>query len=52
MGQEQVELEFKNEIAQVAQMTQNPQAQQDPQTQAMIQNIQQKIESRKAQNYF
>jgi hypothetical protein len=49
MGQEQVELEFRNEIAQVAQMTQNPQAQQDPQTQAMIQNMQQKIESRKAQ---
>ena len=49
MGQEQVELEFRNEIAQVAQMTQNPQAQQDPQTQAMVQNMQQKIESRKAQ---
>jgi hypothetical protein len=43
MGQEQVELEFRNEIAQVAQMTQNPQ------TQAMVQNMQQKIESRKAQ---
>ena len=49
MGQEQVELEFRNEIAQVAQMTQNPQAKQDPQTQAMVQNMQQKIESRKAQ---
>ena len=49
MGQEQVELEFRNEIAQVAQLTQNPQAQQNPQTQAMIQNMQQKIESRKAQ---
>jgi hypothetical protein len=49
MGQEQVELEFRNEIAQVAQMTQDPQTQQNPQTQAMIQNMQQKIESRKAQ---
>jgi hypothetical protein len=49
MGQEQVELEFRNEIAQVAQITQNPQTQQDPQTQAMVQNMQQKIESRKAQ---
>jgi hypothetical protein len=49
MGQEQVELEFRNEIAQVAQLTQNPQAQQNPQTQAMVQNMQQKIESRKAQ---
>jgi hypothetical protein len=49
MGQEQVELEFRNEIAQVAQITQNPQAQQNPQTQAMVQNMQQKIESRKAQ---
>ena len=49
MGQEQVELEFRNEIAQVAQMTQNPQTQQNPQAQAMIQNMQQKIESRKAQ---
>jgi hypothetical protein len=49
MGQEQVELEFRNEIAQVAQMSQNPQMMQNPQTQAQVQNIQQKIESRKAQ---
>ena len=49
MGQEQVELEFRNEIAQVAQMNQNPQMMQNPQTQAQVQNIQQKIESRKAQ---
>jgi hypothetical protein len=49
MGQEQVELEFRNEIAQVAQMSQNPQMMQNSQTQAQVQNIQQKIESRKAQ---
>ena len=45
MGQEQVELEFRNEIAQIAQMSQNPQMMQSPQ----VQNMQQKIESRKAQ---
>jgi len=49
MGQEQVELEFREEIAQVAQMSQNPQMQQNPQVQAQLQNMQQKIESRKAQ---
>jgi hypothetical protein len=48
MGQEQVELEFKNEIAQVAQMSQNPQMKQNPQTQAQLQNMQQQIEARKA----
>ena len=48
MGQEQVELEFRNEIAQVSQMSQNPQLQQNPQMQAMVQNMQQKIEARKA----
>ena len=48
MGQEQVELEFRNEIAQVAQMSQNPQMQQNPQAQAQLQNMQQQIEARKA----
>jgi len=45
MGQEQVELEFRNEIAQVNQMSQ---MQQNPQTQAAVQNMQQQIEARKA----
>ena len=44
MGQEQVELEFKNEIAQLNQMSQNPQMMQNPQ----VQNMQQQIEARKA----
>jgi len=48
MGQEQVELEFRNEIAQVAQMSQNPQMMQNPQVQAQAQNMQQQIEARKA----
>ena len=48
MGQEQVEMEFKDEIAQVAQMSQNPQMQQNPQAQAQLQNMQQQIEARKA----
>ena len=42
MGQEQVELEFRNEIAQLNQMSQNPQMQ------AQAQNMQQQIEARKA----
>jgi hypothetical protein len=41
MGQEQVELEFRNEIAQISQ---NPQMMQSPQ----VQNMQQQIEARKA----
>ena len=48
MGQEQVELEFREEMGQLQQMQQNPQAQQDTQAQAMMQNMQIKIESRKA----
>jgi len=48
MGQEQVELEFRNEIAQVAQMSQNPQMMQNSQVQAQAQNMQQQIEARKA----
>jgi len=42
MGQEQVELEFRNEIGQIAQMSQNPQMQ------AQLQNMQTQIEARKA----
>jgi len=45
MGQEQVELEFRNEIAKVNQMSQ---MQQNPQIQAAVQNMQQQIEARKA----
>jgi hypothetical protein len=48
MGEEQVEMEFRDEIAQVAQMSQNPQMQQNPQAQAQLQNMQQQIEARKA----
>ena len=48
MGQEQVELEFRNEIGQIAQMSQNPQMMQNPQMQAQLQNMQTQIEARKA----
>jgi hypothetical protein len=53
MAQEQVELEFKDDIQKVQQiqqmMNQNPQAQPDPQIQAEVQSLQLKIEARKAQ---
>ncbi len=39
MGQEQVEMEFRDEIAQVAQMIQNPQMQQNPQAQAQLHHV-------------
>ena len=52
MAQEQIELEFKEEMQQLAkmqQMLQNPQAaQQNPQLQQQVQFLQQKIEARKA----
>jgi hypothetical protein len=52
MGQEQIELEFREELTQLQQMIpmmQNPQAmQQNPNLQNQIQMLQQKIESRKA----
>ena len=52
MAQEQIELEFKEEmqqLAQMQQMLQNPQAaQQNPQLQQQVQFLQQKIEARKA----
>jgi len=52
MAQEQIELEFKEEmqqLAQMQQMLQNPQAaQQNPQLQQQVQFLQQKIEGRKA----
>jgi len=49
MSQEQVEIEFRNEMQQVAAIQQNPQAMQDPNVQMQIKMISEKIEARKAQ---
>ena len=49
MAQEQVEIEFRNEMQQVAAIQQNPQAMQDPQVQMQIKMLSEKIEARKAQ---
>ena len=49
MAQEQVEMEFKNEMQQVAAIQQNPQAMQDPNIQMQIRMMSEKIEARKAQ---
>jgi hypothetical protein len=48
MTQEQVEIEFRNEIQQLQQMQQNPQAMQNPQMQIQIRMLTEKVESRKA----
>jgi len=48
MALEQVEMEFRDEIAQLQQMQQNPQAMQNPQIQQMVMELNMKIESRKA----
>jgi hypothetical protein len=48
MALEQVELEFAQELQQIQMMSQNPQALQDPQMQAQVQQFQMKLESRKA----
>jgi hypothetical protein len=48
MAQEQVEIEFRNEIQQMQQMQQNPQAMQNPQMQIQVKMLSEKIESRKA----
>ncbi len=48
MALEQVEMEFRDEIAQLQQMQQNPQAMQNPQMQQMVMELNMKIESRKA----
>jgi len=48
MAQEQIELEFRDELQQLAQMQQNPQIQQNPQLQQQAMQLQQKIEARKA----
>jgi len=49
MAQEQVEVEFRNEMQQIAAISQNPQAMQDPQVQMQVRMISEKIEARKAQ---
>ncbi len=46
MAQEQIEIEFKDELPQLAQMQQ--QAQQNPQLQQQVMQLQQRIEARKA----
>jgi hypothetical protein len=48
MAQEQVEIEFRNEIQQLQMMQQNPQAMQNPQMQIQIRMLSEKIEARKA----
>ena len=48
MALEQVELEFSQELQQIQMMSQNPQALQNPQVQAQVQEFQMKLESRKA----
>ena len=48
MSQEQVEIEFQQEIQQLQQMQQNQQAMQDPQMQLKVKMLNEKIESRKA----
>jgi hypothetical protein len=48
MSQEQVEIEFRNEMQQLSAMQQNPQAMQDPSVQMQVRMMNEKIESRKA----
>ena len=48
MAQEQVELEFREDIVQMQAMQQNPMMAQNPQTQTIIQNMTMKMEARKA----
>ena len=49
MAQEQVEIEFRNEMQQLMMMQQNPQAMMDPNIQNQIRMTSEKIEARKAQ---
>jgi hypothetical protein len=49
MAQEQVEVEFRNELQQLAMIQQNPQAMQDPNIQMQVKMLSEKIEARKAQ---
>jgi hypothetical protein len=48
MSQEQVEMEFRNEMQQLQMMQQNPQAIQNPQMQIQIRMLNERIEARKA----
>ena len=48
MAQEQVEMEFPNELQQLAAVQQNPQAMMNPQVQMQVRMLTEKIESRKA----
>jgi hypothetical protein len=48
MAQEQVELEFREDIQQMSVMQQNPMMAQNPEMQTMIQNLTIKMEARKA----
>ena len=48
MAQEQIEIEFAQEISQMGALMQNPQASQNPQIQKQTQNFQIQVESRKA----
>jgi len=48
MAQEQVELEFREDIQQMSVMQQNPMMAQNPEMQVMMQNMNIKMESRKA----
>ena len=49
MAQEQVEVEFRNEMQQVAMIQKNPQAMQDPNIQMQVKMLSERIEARKAQ---
>jgi hypothetical protein len=48
MAQEQVEIEFRNEIQQLQMMQQNQQAMQNPQMQIQVRMLTEKVEARKA----
>jgi hypothetical protein len=49
MAQEQIEVEFRQEMQQLMAMQQNPQAMQNPQIQMQMKMVSEKIEARKAQ---
>jgi hypothetical protein len=49
MAQEQIEVEFRDELQQLSMMQQNPQAMQNPQMQMQVRMLTEKIEARKAQ---
>ena len=49
MAQEQIELEFRNELQQLQAMQQNPMMTQNPQAQQQVMQLTQQIEARKAQ---